>query len=1421
MSVLIHCKAVGEGMPLDPSLTLKRSFIMLPMRKCFVSLLSASFALAGYAAFETATYYVDAARGDDANDGSSPEKAKATIQAMYNAATADATIWVAPGAYSNDVGRGADSTHWWGRSRLHLGEKSMRIVSTGGAAVTHIVGKLGPTGGYGSTGNSDYGSATRCIDVEWLEGCEEIVVEGFTLRDGATLDVNAHPRGSGAAVFCWDGNQTYPKAFALVDCVISNCYGAYSLVTGGSLVRCRIEGNTFYRNSAGELPFSFTQCNVLNSRVFNNRAVDRETRMDADAGNVRTVNSRFVNTTFANNRHAHYSNAPTWYHSCLFAVSSFRTDDGSTEANGGCQSNVVVDTVSTRCALAPTAGDIRIRKGSVAETAGRVDALADESLFPLPSGVDRFRDIDGHAIASGAATICAGASQTLVTPPGGAICGDSEYVSFDGIDRPHRTSAWAYPEAWPASVQLRAASRSGQTFRRFGLSDCGYRDIVGASTNRVRSSRLPVRGDDGGWNTAWFIPPRATDAALTVSASYEAAANVRVCDPGADAAEADGSSEKPYRTVQAAIDSLGNTGLVLLRPGIYAEGNGIVNNLMKSRVAFGSKNVTVRGLDGAEQTVIQGEADPDTGTYGPNAMLVAALNSSAQIQGATLTGGYSGDSDKWEGADGRGAIYSYGQDLELVDCIITNNVGKNYALGTAWFERCLIRDNTGGVGLAIEPAFVSCVIGGNAVTTPSRPFLGVWNAYVTKIFSTTFVGDGARMIWASGGSLAACAVNSVIDRGKGPTAFAKGGVTGCVLNGFDPSGTGFVAADPMLRDADTLDVRLFALSPALSAAKIPADGELGESWWYACPMDFHGNPWRFDDAGRLIAGAVQETFAGGVYVAKGAGYEVVSGGTFGFNELKEGETLTIGFAPGSTRPLAGFVVNGVTNLFAESTAGVPTLTVHGGADGIVEPIYSSTWYVDAVNGNDTEKFGYNPAMAYRTLAAALANPRLVAGQTVMALPGTYREGTMIQNAAKSVRARGVVPAGVTLASRDGAAATVIEGAPATAMDSANTAAYQAVIDTGLGKDAIRGVYLQANATVEGFTFTNCFTRGANDAGVGLHSDDDGCGAGVRAADLSCVVRDCVFVGNKAFRGGGVYHATAVDCVFDGNTALYGGGAASDANLYGCLTKNNVCAGNGGWGGLFYYGTVDSCTVLDSLGGANSLRSRSTVNTLVLGRLGDWDWAVGPTNYAHCCFANDVGGFVQNNADYRSAIESGDGNILATLAELPVDDDGRPLVGNAAVDQADAALSAHVGDQDLLGGQRVYNGVRDIGALEADWRTAYARDVNRRLTVSSASPAVVETADRRVRLVDGTSLVAKLRGSDPVKRILVRATVSGGGALDLRVNGETVQTLTAGETEAVLALANSLTDELSFAYAGEGFADIGRLDLERGFFLIVR
>lgn len=1388
----------------------------MTVRSIGAAILSLGAALSAPAAFDAATYYVDAVHGDDGNDGSTPEKAKATIQAMYNAARANATIIVYPGAYSNDVGRGATATHWWGRTRLHLGDKSMRIVSKEGPSVTHIVGKLGPTGGYGLA--DDYDSAVRCIDVEMTSASgKEIVVEGFTLRDGATRDFNTMPKGGGAAVLCTDGNGDYPKSFALVDCVITNCYGAFSLVSGGSLVRCRIEGNTFYQNAGGGMPHSFYSSNVLLSRSFNNIAVDRETRTKAETRAV-NIHGQFVNTTFANNRHANNSLDGTKYYSCLHAVSAFSPNDGCAESRGGCSQNHVADTIETRSLLAPTRGDIRIRRGSAAETAGRVAALADESLFPLPTGVDRFKDIDGNAIASDAAAICAGASQTVVDPPCGAICGAGVTVSFDGLDRPHQTAAWIYPKAYPASIELRAVSQ-GETFRRFVLSDPGYVDAVGGGSQRFRLTRLPVRGADGGWNTSWFVPPPAKGAALTVTTHYESE-NVRYCDPQADAAEADGSREKPYRTIQAAVDSLARSGLVLLRPGAYAEGEGRVNDVMKARVSFGTKDITVRGLEGAERTIVVGAADPGTGTFGANATLVAALNQSAQMQGLTLTGGYSGDADAWTGAAGRGAFYSYGHDLELVDCIVTNNVGKNYALGSATFERCLIRGNVGGKGLAVDPIFISCVVGGNTVTTPSATFLGVWDAYVTKLYGTTFVGDGARAVWGAGGQLADFAVNCIVDRGKGPAAFSKGGVSGCVLDGFASGGTGFVAADPMLCGADALDARLFSRSPARTAAAVPREGEIGESWWYMCPMDFAGNPWQFDERGRFAAGAVQEVRAGGVYVVKGEGVRVVEGGTLGLNEPAPGETLTVGFAPGSTLPVAGFVVNGATNLFADSTSALPTLAVSGD-DIAVEPIYSSTWYVDAVNGSDTEKYGYNPATAFKTLAAALSNPNLANGQTVMALPGVYREGTMIQDAAKSVRARGVVPRGVTLASRDGAAVTFIEGAPATETDSSSTAAFQPVIATGMGCDAVRGLYLNDFAVAAGFTFTNCFTRGANDNGGGLHNDRDGCGAGVASSGADGTVSNCVFVGNTAFRGGGVYLATAINCVFDGNTALYGGGATSDARQYGCLTRNNVCVGNADWGGFFYYGVVDSCTVLDSIGGASHKGARAVVNTLVRGRLGPWDTGVlGATNCVSCCFATDAGGLAAN-ASCRPLIEAGEGNVLAPLADLPVDDDGRPLVGNAAVDRANAALSSFADDRDLLGGQRVYNGVRDIGALEADWRKTYARDISRRLAVSSASPAVVETEDRRVRLVDATALAATLRAPDSVEGARLRVTVSGEGALSVRINGETVQTLAAGDSEVRVSLSRSGSDEISFAYAGDGFADIGRLSLERGFCVIVR
>ena len=59
----------------------------------------------------------------------------------------------------------------------------------------------------------------------------------------------------------------------------------------------------------------------------------------------------------------------------------------------------------------------------------------------------------------------------------------------------------------------------------------------------------------------------------------------------------------------------------------------------------------------------------------------------------------------------------------------------------------------------------------------------------------------------------------------------------------------------------------------------------------------------------------------------------------------------------------------------------------------------TTNYVDAVNGNDATADGTTEATAYKTLAAALAAAQ--PGDTVVALPGTYAEGSTVPTKTQS------------------------------------------------------------------------------------------------------------------------------------------------------------------------------------------------------------------------------------------------------------------------------------------------------------------------------------------------------------------------------------------------------------------------------------
>ncbi len=186
------------------------------------------------------TIYVNGGFADyTGHDGSTPELALHTIQDGINAASSTEmdTVLVAPGVY--DQGLGLTSSHWFWSSRLLVNDKSVIIRSTDGAAKTFIVGQHGTgTGGYGD-------DIVRCVCVLDYSLNKTVIIEGFTLQNGATRDVG-DPSGQGGALLATSDGSTPAFGTVLVDCVISNCIGSQSQVSfGGTLVRCRIEKNSF------------------------------------------------------------------------------------------------------------------------------------------------------------------------------------------------------------------------------------------------------------------------------------------------------------------------------------------------------------------------------------------------------------------------------------------------------------------------------------------------------------------------------------------------------------------------------------------------------------------------------------------------------------------------------------------------------------------------------------------------------------------------------------------------------------------------------------------------------------------------------------------------------------------------------------------------------------------------------------------------------------------------------------------------------------------------------------------------------------------------------------------------------------------------------------------------------------------------
>ena len=207
--------------------------------KVLGALLAVGFSAGVYAG---ETWWVDKATGANGTGrGKSESTAFLTIQAAVNAAATGDEIRVKPGIY--DEG-GGYYNNW--NNRVLIQSKVLKIVSTGGKDVTHIVG----------------GANVRCV---CMVGASGSVVEGFTIRDGDATYVNGSTdavNGSGAGVLgiTTDGKYSVSNG-CVVDCVISNCLA----IRGGGMrgvtaVRCWITENDASNSGPAGRKCDFVNC---------------------------------------------------------------------------------------------------------------------------------------------------------------------------------------------------------------------------------------------------------------------------------------------------------------------------------------------------------------------------------------------------------------------------------------------------------------------------------------------------------------------------------------------------------------------------------------------------------------------------------------------------------------------------------------------------------------------------------------------------------------------------------------------------------------------------------------------------------------------------------------------------------------------------------------------------------------------------------------------------------------------------------------------------------------------------------------------------------------------------------------------------------------------------------------------------------
>ncbi len=779
------------------------------MNKLHSAIIAAMISLVALA--DGRVLWVDKAKGWDGEGRGSESSPYRTIQAAVNAAASGDTIKVKPGVY--DEG-GLCWNDW--NSRVHIQDKVLKIVSTGGKAVTHIVGN-------GTNGTM------RCV---FFWNAQGSIVEGFTMRDGCAALPGTDPiNGRGGAVLGIVGadvNKTYAKSQGcVVDCVVSNCFGVRGgAFAGATAVRCWITENSASNSGGAGRKTDFVNCLITRNFGAHSCIFDE----------CNVVNSTVVD----NMRHVQ---SASLYNSVVLNNSS----DGTTVDNVGLSVTSVssITNASPLQFIAPLYDDFRVLKGSDAETAGDA-SLIDSAGVTVPAGVDLHKDLFANSIpASG--TIAAGCIQTVVEPQGGAMLFSRGRFYRTRDKMAYGKDLYAFAETYPTQFVVQAVDKGNPAIFSFIVNG----DKV-----------FPTMED------VICIAPPAT-AGVVYTNDVRNPNTWYYVDPLNGSDSADGTSDStPFKTFKAVYDAVRASGearynVVRATAGDYRDGE-IWDGGVTNRVVLRGR-MRVIGA-GADKSVIWGSPDPSTGRMGRNGTrCVYSYLTDNCIQGFTIRDGYvdgstSGDSYIQRG----GGVYVnstyFTNSLHVTDCVITNCWAYRGGAGySGAYERCHITDCHAGNGVMRYAYLVSCIVDnlhGSEMTNDGN------NNQFGRAFNTTFIGrNTSEYVVASAGgtTFTNCIVMTSIA--------LKSGTVGAGSIAWDiPTFTvasGFTLTDPKLADVAGGDYR--PLYNDRHKVNRPDDWSpaLGNGVWFELPgfnlTDFDGKPLNLV-AGKPTIGAYQWPF---------------------------------------------------------------------------------------------------------------------------------------------------------------------------------------------------------------------------------------------------------------------------------------------------------------------------------------------------------------------------------------------------------------------------------------------------------------------------------------------------------------------------------------------------------------------------------